>query len=149
MNEPVRKAAPGGRWHGVEVMPYKEDGGTHFRAISRQTLFAGDEGMPVEMRTFRIEDGGHSTLERHAHVHLVMVLEGSGHVLVQDRVHALSERDIVHIPAWTWHQFRADAGQPLVFLCLVACERDRPTRPTEDDLVALRRSPEVAEFIRV
>jgi hypothetical protein len=32
----------------------------------------------------------------------------------------------------TWHQFLADAGEPLGFLCMVPSERDRPQLPTAD-----------------
>ncbi len=37
--------------------------------------------------------------------------------------------DLVTIPAWTWHQFRATAGEPCGFLCMVNRERDRPQVP--------------------
>jgi hypothetical protein len=55
--------------------------------------------------------------------------------------------DLVTIPAWTWHQFRADAGEPFGFLCMVNRERDRPQLPTEAELAALRAVPEVAAFL--
>lgn len=137
-----------GRWRGVDVLPYKP-AGTHFRDISRQLLFAGEADLPVEIRYFEIEASGHSTLERHQHSHWVMVLDGEGHVLVGDHVAPIRTHDIVRIPAWTWHQFRAEPGRGLGLLCVVAMERDRPTRPSEEDLARLREDPEVAEFIRV
>ncbi|MEZ4713801.1 MAG: hypothetical protein R3A44_41820 [Caldilineaceae bacterium] len=34
------------------------------------------------------------------------------------------------------------------FLCLVNCDRDRPQLPTPAELAELRRTPEVAAFIR-
>lgn len=135
------------RWQGVAVQPYKEDG-TLFRGVSRQTLFEGGAELPVQVRVFEVQEGGHSTLERHEHVHVVMVLSGSGRVLVGDRVHPIGEHDLVHIPSMTWHQFRPDAGTSLAFLCLVAVDRDRPQRPTDTDLDLLRARPEVADFIR-
>jgi hypothetical protein len=49
----------------------------------------------------------------------------------------------------TWHQFRADAGEPLGFLCMVNRERDRPQLPTGTQLAELRRDPAVGAFIRV
>lgn len=137
------------RWAGVDVMPYKEDGGTHFRTISRQLLFPGTEAMPMEWRYFEVEADGYSTLERHGHVHVVMVLAGAGRVLVGDAVTEIGVHDVVHIPPMTWHQFRADRGDRLGFLCLVAVDRDRPQRPTDEDLAGLRANPAVAEFVRV
>ena len=40
--------------------------------------------------------------------------------------------DLVTIPSWTWHQFRATDGEPLGFLCMVNAERDRPQLPTPE-----------------
>jgi mannose-6-phosphate isomerase-like protein (cupin superfamily) len=135
------------RWEGVDVHPYKEDG-THFKTITRQTLFKGGPDMPVEFRYFEVGVGGHSTLERHQHTHVVMVIEGSGEVLVGDEVTPIGMHDLVKIPPLTWHQFRASQGETLGFLCLVATDRDRPQRPGEPELDELRVTPAVAEFIR-
>jgi mannose-6-phosphate isomerase-like protein (cupin superfamily) len=135
------------RWEGVDVHPYKEDG-THFKTITRQTLFKGGEDMPVEWRYFEVGEGGHSTLERHLHTHVVMVIRGSGEVLVGEDVSPIGMHDMVKIPPFTWHQFRATQGEVLGFLCLVATERDRPQRPGEPELDELRESDAVASFIR-
>lgn len=136
------------RWAGVEVLPYKETG-SHFRSITRQTLFQGEGDLPVEFRYFEIAAGGHSTLERHAHRHAVMVVRGRGRVLVGDQVTPIGLHDLVHIPPMTWHQFRAPADEPLGFLCVVACDRDRPQRPDEAEVAAMSANPTVAEFIRI
>jgi quercetin dioxygenase-like cupin family protein len=130
----------------VPVLAYKEDGGTHFKAISRQVLLS-DDG--AELRYFEIAPGGHSTLERHDHAHSVMVIRGEGKVLVGRAVHALLTNDLVRIPPQTWHQFRATAESPLGFLCMVPAERDKPHRPTADELAAIRVDPEAGRFIRV
>ena len=116
------------RWDGVNVHPYKEDG-THFKSITRQTLFKGGHDLPVEFRYFEIGEGGHSTLERHLHAHVVMIIQGSGEVLVGDEVSSIGMHDLVQIPPYTWHQFRATKGEGLGFLCIVNTERDRPQRP--------------------
>ncbi len=137
------------RWEGSALQPYKEEG-THFRGVTRQVLFddPADGALGVELRYFEVAPGGHTTLERHKHVHIVTVLRGSGHALVGARVHALAPHDVVHVPPDSWHQFRAGETEPLGFLCLVRCDRDRPHRPTPEELEALRRDPAVAAFIR-
>ncbi|GAB4354544.1 MAG: 1-methylthio-xylulose 5-phosphate sulfo-lyase [Gammaproteobacteria bacterium] len=135
------------RWDDVEQLAYKEEG-DHFRAITRQILFGEELGLHAQLRYFEIGPGGHSTLERHQHAHGVMVLRGRGEVLLGNRVEPIDERDLVAIPPMTWHQFRATRGEPLGFLCLVNCERDRPQLPTAAELEALRRDPAVAAFIR-
>ena len=51
--------------------------------------------------------------------------------------------DLVTVPSWTWHQFRADAGEAMGFLCMVNRKRDRPVLPSEEERAALReRVPE-------
>lgn len=138
--------AGGFRWEGVDVQPYKAEG-THFRDVTRQVLF--DEGGASELRYFEVAPGGYTTLERHAHVHQVVVVRGVGRALTGQGVVDVAPFDLVSVPPRTWHQFRAAADQSLGFLCLVDRERDRPERPGEDDLAVLRRDPGVAAFIRV
>ncbi len=135
------------RWTDIPVKEYKTDG-THFKDITRQILF-DDPELACQLRYFEIEPGGHSTLERHQHVHAVMIFRGRGHALVGHSVIPVQTFDLVQIPGMTWHQFRATEGEHLGFLCLVNCDRDRPILPTEEDLAELRQHPEVADFIRV
>lgn len=144
---PIRRRIATGRWQRVEAIPYKDAGSAPFRDISRQLLFGGPD-LAGELRYFEIGPGGHSTLERHEHRHAVLVLHGRGRCLVGDRIHEIGEHDLVSIEANTWHQFRADEGETLGFLCLVNRERDRPRLPDAADLAGLRADPEVAAFLR-
>lgn len=136
------------RWDGVPVLNYKEEG-SHFKTISRQVLFEGGPKLGAELRYFEIEPGGHSTLERHDHIHSVMIIRGAGHCLVGETVYPLAVNDLVSVPTMTWHQFRATGDQPLGFLCLVNCERDRPERPDEKATAQLKAIAQVGEFIRL
>ncbi len=144
---PVRPQRGESRWDGVEEMRYKAEGSAPFRDITRQVLFQ-DPALACELRYFEMQPGGYSTLERHEHAHAVMIQRGQGRVLVGDAVFDVREHDLVHIPAMTWHQFRAPDDAPFGFLCMVNAERDRPQLPTAADLEALRRDPAVAAFIR-
>jgi quercetin dioxygenase-like cupin family protein len=143
----VRRALPDCRWEGVELMRYKDAGSAPFRDVTRQVLFQLPE-LHCEWRYFEVAPGGHSTLESHEHAHAVMIFRGHGRCLIGDAVHAVSQGDLVTVPPDTWHQFRAGTDAPLGFLCLVNRERDRPRLPGPADLAALRRTPEIAEFIR-
>jgi quercetin dioxygenase-like cupin family protein len=134
------------RWAGVEHMPYKEEGSAPFKAISRQVLFDAPE-QGCELRYFEMDADGYSTLERHEHMHAVMILRGRGHCLLGGAVRAVKQFDLVTIPAWTLHQFRATAGEPMGFLCMVNSERDRPQLPDAAEVEALRRDPVVAAFL--
>jgi mannose-6-phosphate isomerase-like protein (cupin superfamily) len=142
-----RKAERDHRWDGVELLPYKEDARALFKAVTRQVLFADPE-MHAELRYFEVAPGGFSTLERHEHMHAVLILRGCGHCLVGGEVRPLETRDLVTVPPLTWHQFRATQGEPLGFLCMVNAERDKPRLPTADDLARLREDPKVAAFLR-
>jgi len=141
----IKESAPF-RWENVPVLPYKQEG-THFRDVTRQVLFP-DEGVGAELRYFEIARGGWSSLERHRHVHAVMVVRGTGRALVGDRILDLKPHDLVRVPSLTWHQFRAAPGEVLGFLCLVASGRDRPERPDQAAVERLRGNREVRDFIR-
>lgn len=134
------------RWDGVSRLPYKDDGAAPFKAIARQVLFAEPQ-LGCELRYFEMEPGGHSTLERHEHVHAVMILRGEGQCLLGETVRTVKPFDLITIPSWTWHQFRATARAPLGFLCMVNAVRDKPQLPDAGALAALRAIPEVAAFL--
>lgn len=142
----LRAFRDGFRWDGVVLSPYKDDGAAPFRTISRQELFKQPD-LACELRYFEMAAGGYSTLERHEHAHAVMILRGEGHCLLGNSVRAVRAHDLVAIPSWTWHQFRATRGVPLGFLCMVNRERDRPQLPTDQELAALRANPEIAAFL--
>jgi quercetin dioxygenase-like cupin family protein len=134
------------RWEGVNTLPYKQDDRALFKSITRQVLFA-DPQLHAELRYFEIEPGGYSTLERHEHVHAVLILRGHGHCLVGKEVRAVELRDLITVPPLTWHQFRASADEPLGFLCMVNAVRDKPQLPSAEDLAQLKSDEKIAAFL--
>jgi quercetin dioxygenase-like cupin family protein len=144
MSGPVRRFSDF-RWDDTDVLAYKEDGSAPFKAITRQTLFRHPE-LKGELRYFEMAAGGYSTLERHEHVHAVLILRGAGQCLIGGEVHTIATNDLVTIEPLTWHQFRANAGEPLGFLCMVNVERDKPQLPSEEERAALAEKPAVAKF---
>jgi mannose-6-phosphate isomerase-like protein (cupin superfamily) len=142
----LRSSQEGYRWEGVAHLPYKQEGSAPFRAISRQVLFS-EADLGCELRYFEMEPGGHSSLERHEHMHAVMILRGHGMCLLGDTVRHVKPHDLVTIPAWTWHQFRATEGEALGFICMVNQARDKPELPKERDLAELKANPEIAAFL--
>ena len=135
-------------WADVAVLAYKQDGEAPFKNVTRQVLFE-DPKLGCQLRYFEVEPGGHTTLERHQHLHAVMVVRGHGECLIGASIHRLALHDLVQVPALTWHQFRAPTATPIGFLCMVNAARDRPQLPSAADLTALRAVPAIAEFIRV
>jgi quercetin dioxygenase-like cupin family protein len=134
------------RWESVDLLAYKSDAAAPFRDVTRQTLFKRGD-LAGELRYFEVAPGGHSTLERHAHVHAVMILRGRGQCLVGDTVHSVAERDLVTVPPKTWHQFRAAKDVPLGFLCMVDAVRDKGELPDDATLETLRRNAFVRAFL--
>jgi mannose-6-phosphate isomerase-like protein (cupin superfamily) len=141
-----RRARADYHWDGVAQLPYKEDDRALFKSISRQVLFSDPE-LRGELRYFEMAAGGFSTLERHEHMHAVLILRGRGHCLVGGDVQAIETHDLITVPPLTWHQFRATRNEPLGFLCMVNAARDKPQLPSADDLARLSAEPAIAAFL--
>lgn len=137
----------GHHWQGVELKVYKEDGRDLFRDVTRQVLFSRSD-IAGELRYFEVAPGGFTTLERHGHVHAVMILRGHGRALVGDQVIDYGPLDLVTVPPMTWHQFRCSGPEPMGFLCMVDAIRDKPQTATAEDRAELARDPRVARFLR-
>ncbi|HUB84843.1 MAG TPA: cupin domain-containing protein [Rhizomicrobium sp.] len=135
------------RWEDVDLLQYKEEGSAPFKAITRQVLFH-NPALKCELRYFEMAAGGYSTLERHEHMHAVLILRGNGEVLIGNDVKKIATNDLVTVDPMTWHQFRASADAPMGFLCMVNADRDRPQLPTEEELKALKANPKVAAFLK-
>lgn len=129
----VRHADGTFRWEGVEVRSYKQEESAPFKDVTRQVLFESAD-LPAELRYFEVAPGGWTTLERHEHVHAVMVIRGRGKALVGNQAYEINLHDLVTVPPMTWHQFCAADDEALGFLCLVAAERDRPQLPAREEI---------------
>jgi quercetin dioxygenase-like cupin family protein len=135
------------RWNGVRVTAYNAVE-NQSKGMTKQVLFESNDSFPSVIRYFESEPGGHSALERHEHVHAVLILRGNGWVLLGDAIHPISKNDTIYVPPHTWHQFYAPKEEHLGFLCIVAAERDRPVRPTQDEIEKMKLNPAVADWIR-
>ena len=124
----VHRFVPGeaGTWTGVAVRQYKP-AAEHHCGVSRSVLAGeGGERMGFQVRYFEIAPGGHSTLERHEHEHVVVVLRGSGQVRLGQTWHDLGSHDAVYVAPNEVHQLRNVGAEPFGFLCIVDVKRDRP-----------------------
>ena len=137
-NPLVRKHSGDFKWQRVDVLAYKDEGAAPFKDVTRQVLFEGRE-LPAQLRYFEVAPGGYTTLERHEHVHAVMVIRGKGQVLVGDKASDIGLHDLVNVPPMMWHQFHAAKDEPLGFLCLVAADRDRPQLPADHEREAITK----------
>lgn len=139
------------RWEGIIPREYKLSEGTErgmgWRGITRYGL-----GRPPMMdaafalRYFEIEPGGYSSLEKHAHVHLVIVIRGQGIALIGEKVFPIKPHDILYVPANTPHRWVNEGTEPFGFLCPVDAERDRPQPVSDEEWNTLRSNPETAPY---
>jgi ribulose-bisphosphate carboxylase large chain len=125
----VLRWQPGFRWEGVSVDAYKAPA-DHWCGILRTSL-VGERGerTAFHVRYFEIAPEGFSSLEHHAHEHVVFVLRGHGEVQLGGEVHQLSFGDVVYVAPHAVHQFRNGSSDPFGFLCMVDARRDAPVRP--------------------
>lgn len=133
-------------WESVDVLKYKSDN-SPFKDVTRQILFDGSFDIDCQWRYFEVNKGGYTTLESHEHTHLVMIYRGYGQGLVGDKVYDVSVGDIIVIPSRAMHQFRANKGSVLGFLCLVDQKRDKVKLPTSEKLIAMRKNSEIDKFL--
>src|SRR3712207_2479843 len=108
----VLRFRSGFRWEGVPVEAYKAPA-DHWCGISRTSLVGGrGEKTAFHVRYFEIAPGGFSSLEHHAHEHVVVVLHGRGEVRLGAAVHPLGFGDTVYVAPHEVHQFRNTADEP-------------------------------------
>jgi ribulose-bisphosphate carboxylase large chain len=132
---------PGYSWTGVRTEKYKLDDGT-WSDVLRRTLVGGKgEKTKFHMRYFEIAPGGHTTLERHRHEHVVFCVRGRGRCRVDGKRFTLGFLDTLYIPPDAPHQLQNPFGEPFGFFCMVDARRDRP-RPVTAPGSGLRRRGE-------
>ena len=136
------------RWKGVEKKEYKTDT-QNFRDIHRVSLL-GDEirELNTQTRYFEIQPGGYSSLERHRHPHSVVIIRGSGTVVLGNEMVSIKSHDVVYIAPETIHQFHADREEELGFICIVDRYRDRPVIPDDATIQKEITSLEVLNKIK-
>lgn len=133
-------------WTGVPCLQYKEDN-SPFKAVSRRVLFDGALDIPCQFRYFEVAPGGYSTLEHHEHTHMVMIFRGKGQCLLGKTVLDVKMGDFIEIPSHVVHQFRANKGDYIGFLCLVNQDRDKVTVVSEAEIEVLKGNAAVKAFL--
>ena len=137
------------RWDAVDELVYKEHDDT-FRSVTRRILFDANGDQGIQVRYFEIGPGGWTTFEHHEHTHQVIIFRGSGRALVGNEVRDVKAGDLIFSGHWQWHQFTASNDEPLGIICIVTAERDRPVRPTPEELEDIyNKHPELKGLIHV
>lgn len=116
-----RRTGPNGATWNYATVPVKEyNEGSASPGSTRRILIGRDEGCDdFIVRYFTIPPGGHSSLEGHRHQHGVVIVNGSGRVLLGDVWEPVEVGDAVFIAPHETHQLEADADAPLGFICVI------------------------------
>jgi len=135
-------------WKGIEKKEYKTDTAL-FKDVHRYSLL-GDEIPELNLHTryFEVQTGGYSSLEMHRHPHSVVIIRGSGSVVLNNSVSEIGLHDVIYVAPNTIHQFHADNNEPLGFLCMVDRYRDKPVVPDDEQIQEQISSDEVLKKIR-
>jgi len=117
-------------WAEREDQRYKASQDLPFRGVRRVEL-VGKQGEPCsfELRYFELEPGGHTSLEKHVHTHVLIGARGQGLVVMDEERQALKPDDIAYIAPMQVHQLRNESDGPFGFYCIVDKDRDRPMAP--------------------
>lgn len=124
------------QWESVPRKEYKDNTGC-YKGVHRYSLLGereDEQQLNFQTRYFEVEAGGYTSFEYHRHPHSVIVIRGSGTVILGNSLHDISLHDVVFISPNTLHQFHADKGEALGFLCVVDRYRDRPALPDKEEI---------------
>lgn len=105
------------RWEGTRPLVYES---ADVAGVKGTVIIGPRDGRPnYHVRYFRVDPGGHTSLDRHEHDHGVYIIHGRAEVLLGDETVELGPGDVVYIPGNEIHQFRSLGPEPLGFLCVV------------------------------
>lgn len=103
-------------WAGISPQVYTESDTVR---ILKHVLVGQAEGaIGFEMRFFEVPPGGRTTLDRHAHDHGVLILQGRGRLLLGDQTLEVGHGDVVYVGAQEVHQFECVGESALGFICV-------------------------------
>lgn len=116
-------------WSGRNKESYKQET-DDFKGVVRQELTGrfGEE-TAFDLRYFEIDPGGHSSLEKHLHEHVVIGVRGEGVIVKGEREFTIRQNDIAYVAPLEVHQLQNRGDEPFGFYCIVDHHRDRPRKP--------------------
>jgi len=100
---------------------------------SMAVMIGRSDGAPnFALRSITVEPGGYTPKHSHDFEHEVYVVEGSGTILLGEKMHDIKAGDVIYVEADLEHQFKAQGGE-LRFLCMVPAHRScgEPTPGSE------------------
>ena len=90
------------------------------KLVTKQILVGGKDGAPhFSMRYFRVNEGGHTTLEQHIHEHGIIVLHGKGRVQIGEKFYEIEPFDSLYVSGNELHQFSNPYKESFGFICVI------------------------------
>jgi quercetin dioxygenase-like cupin family protein len=77
------------------------------------------------MRYYQVGPGGNSRKEQHPYDHGILILQGSGEVLLGSDIFSISQGDVIYIAPDLEHQLINSGPTPLGFLCIIPAKRKK------------------------
>ena len=139
-------------WDGIEKIDYKPADGkgpVTFHETTRQNLVENGRDTAFHVRYFECAKGGFSTLEKHRHVHVIIIARGKGKVIVNDQIFNAEPMDLLVVPSYAPHQLINAGDEPFGFFCSVDAKRDKFVLLTKEEIDTLKNNPEIASYIQV
>lgn len=110
-------ASPTWEWVDAPAVEYRGD---EAPGVIRHVLVGPEDGASdFVVRYFTVPAGGRTALDRHPHEHGVVVVHGTGRVLLGERWHEVGEGDSVFIAGGETHRLEASPDRPLGFVCVI------------------------------
>jgi len=136
------------RWVGAQPEPYKRQSGDWAAALRIVLVGQMSEPLDFQLRYFELEPGGFTSLEKHEHAHVVIIIRGKGTIVAGSECWNVGFLDTAYIAPLTPHQILNGGDEPLGFFCIVDAVRDRPQPLSPSELQRLLQIPSVREAIR-
>lgn len=91
----------------------------------KKTLIGPEQGWEGwVMRLFTLKEGGMTPHHSHPWPHINYIISGRGTLSLDGKDTSLGEGSLAYVPSNTKHQFKNDANENFVFICIVPEEGD-------------------------
>jgi len=111
--------------HEKDVDKIRYDG-DNIKSVIKQSLIGPEQGWNgYVMRLFTVEEGGFTPRHSHPWPHINYIISGKGSVYLSGKEYEIGAGSIAYVPNNTAHQFMANKGETLKFICIVPEEGDK------------------------
>ncbi len=94
--------------------------GNDLKDAVKKVLIGPKEGWEdYVMRLFSLEKGGNTPKHSHPWIHINIVLKGKGTLFLEGQEFKVEKGSIAFVPENALHQYRADRGEGMEFICIV------------------------------